>query len=153
QDTAPIQKRILWQLAPASRELFIIGDAKQSIYRFRGADVTVFEAVRSEFTTGGEKVIGMNACFRTHTRLIDFVNLLFPRIFTRESLYDTPYEAMSASRDARHDNPSVEIHIIEPEKKSEEAKKTEETGEAKNNPYNTAELRRLEAALIARRIN
>jgi ATP-dependent helicase/nuclease subunit A len=147
QDTAPIQKRILWQLAPESRELFIIGDAKQSIYRFRGADVTVFETVRSEFTTGGEKVIGMNACFRTHTRLIDFVNHLFPRIFTRDSLYDTPYEAMSASRAAHHDKPSVEIHIIE------QAKQAEETKEAKINPYNTAELRRLEAALIARRIS
>ena len=154
QDTAPIQKRILWQLAPESRELFIIGDAKQSIYRFRGADVTVFEAVRSEFTAGGEKVIGMNACFRTHTRLIDFVNHLFPRIFTRESLYDTPYEEMSASRLACHENPCIEIHIIAQEKKSKESNETEENllHIAADNKLNTAELRELEAAFIARRI-
>ena len=29
QDTSPVQKRILWKIAPQSNELFIIGDAKQ----------------------------------------------------------------------------------------------------------------------------
>ncbi len=152
QDTAPIQKRILWQLAPQSRELFIIGDAKQSIYRFRGADVTVFEAVRSEFTSANEKVIGMNACFRTHTRLIDFVNHLFPRIFNRESVYDTSYEAMSASRSARHDNPCIEIHIIGKEQEEKAEKEAKTPKESKNNKLNTAAMRELEAAFIACRI-
>jgi ATP-dependent helicase/nuclease subunit A len=84
--------------------------------------------------------------------MIDFVNHLFPRLFTRQSLYDTPYEAMSASRAAYHDKPSVEIHIIEQANPSAEAKKAEETKGAKTNQYNTADLRRLEAALIAHRI-
>ena len=84
QDTSPIQKRILWKIAPRSNELFIIGDAKQSIYRFRGADVSVFHDAREEFRKEGHEV-GMDACFRTHKRLVDFTNHIFPAVFTRES--------------------------------------------------------------------
>ena len=52
QDISPVQKRLLWMLAPESDELFLIGDSKQSIYRFRGADVTVFDEVQAEFSAG-----------------------------------------------------------------------------------------------------
>jgi ATP-dependent helicase/nuclease subunit A len=138
QDTSPIQKRILWKLAPQSNELFIIGDAKQSIYRFRGADVTVFHDARDEFRGGGHEV-GMDACFRTHKRLVDFTNHIFPSVFTLESRYDTAYEAMSASRLPVAEAPSVEIHIIAQDK------------EAKDRLV-TQELRELEAQLIAERI-
>ncbi|MEW6129525.1 MAG: UvrD-helicase domain-containing protein [Acidobacteriota bacterium] len=139
QDTAPIQKNILWMIAPASAELFIIGDAKQSIYRFRGADVTVFQDVRLEFEASDGHIVGMDTCFRTHTRLIDFVNHLFPQVFLQESRYDTPYEAMQAVREAAHDHAAIEIHIIEKDKDAE-VKLT------------THDLRIVEARLIAERI-
>jgi ATP-dependent helicase/nuclease subunit A len=132
QDTAPIQKRILWMLAPHTDEMFIIGDAKQSIYRFRGADVTVFHDVRDDLKRSGGHDVPMDVCFRTHTRLISFVNHLFPAIFTRESRYDTPYEAMSARRQSSHSSPSVELHIITQSKEAE-------------NKLNTAALREIEA--------
>ncbi len=138
QDTSPIQKRILWKLAPRSNELFIIGDAKQSIYRFRGADVTVFHDARAEFRRDGREV-GMDACFRTHERLVDFTNHIFPEIFTRESRYDTDYEAMSASRLPVDLTPSVELHIIAQDKEAEARLVAEE-------------LRTMEAYLIAERI-
>jgi ATP-dependent helicase/nuclease subunit A len=138
QDTAPIQTRILRKIVPRSGELFIIGDAKQSIYRFRGADVTVFHAMRGELTAGGGRDVPMSACFRTHERLIAFVNHLFPAVFTRESRYDTPYEAMTAHRQPITDGAAVELHIIT---QSKEAAR-----------WRAGELRAGEAALVARRI-
>jgi ATP-dependent helicase/nuclease subunit A len=139
QDTSPIQKSILWQITPASEELFIIGDAKQSIYRFRGADVTVFQQARAEVESRSGFIIGMDTCFRTHRRLIDFVNLTFKSIFTQASQYDTAYEAMVGEREAAHGNSAVEIHLIEQDHEAERR-------------LSSNELRELEARLIACRI-
>ncbi|MFL6212693.1 MAG: UvrD-helicase domain-containing protein [Blastocatellia bacterium] len=139
QDTAPIQTRILRKLAPRTGEFFIIGDAKQSIYRFRGADVTVFHRMRDELTTEGGRDVPMSACFRTHERLIAFVNALFPSVFTRESRYDTPYEAMTAHRQPIGNTAAVEMHIITQSKEAEPKLKA-------------AELREREAARVARRV-
>jgi ATP-dependent helicase/nuclease subunit A len=139
QDTSPIQKRILWAIAPRSSEMFIIGDAKQSIYRFRGADVTVFHDARQEFRSAGDCSVGMDTCFRTHHRLVDFVNHVFPKVFTCESRYDTAYEAMRATRAPMQASPAIELHIIAQGK---------EDGER----LSADELRVVEAALIARRI-
>jgi ATP-dependent helicase/nuclease subunit A len=138
QDTSPVQTRILRRLAPRTNEFFIIGDAKQSIYRFRGADVTVFHRMRDELTREGGRDVPMSACFRTHERLIAFVNHLFPAVFARESRYDTPYEAMTAQRQPANDGASVELHIITQGKEAERLK--------------AAELREREAQLVARRV-
>ena len=138
QDTAPIQARILRKIAPRSGEFFIIGDAKQSIYRFRGADVTVFHAMRDELTAVGGRDVPMSACFRTHERLIAFVNHLFPAVFTRESRYDTPYEAMTAHRRPATDSAAVALHVITQGKEATKLK--------------AADLRAREAALVARRV-
>lgn len=139
QDTSPIQKSILWMIAPRSDELFIIGDAKQSIYRFRGADATIFHGAREEVVAGGGREVGLSACFRTHARLVGFVNHIFPRVFTRESHYDAAYEAMSASRAAAHEGSSVELHVITQGK--DDGPRLDYSG-----------LREAEAAFIARRI-
>jgi ATP-dependent helicase/nuclease subunit A len=139
QDTSPLQKQILWMIAPRSDELFIIGDSKQSIYRFRGADVTVFQDARDEFRSSGGREVGMGTCFRTHQRLIGFVNHIFQSLFTRESRYDTPYEAMTANRPAAGAGAAVELHIVTQGKEAETR-------------LNVAALRELEATLIARRI-
>jgi ATP-dependent helicase/nuclease subunit A len=139
QDTSPIQKRILWALAPTGQELFVIGDAKQSIYRFRGADVTVFHDARAEFNATGGREIGLATCFRAHVRLTSFVNHIFPSILTTESRHDTPYEAMSASRPVPHSDPSVEVHLMTQEKDAGEKLSAED-------------VRRAEARLIAGRI-
>lgn len=82
QDTSPIQKRILWMLSPLSGSLFLIGDSKQSIYRFRGADVTLFEDVRREFESAPAEVetavAGLQKPRRQSGRAGEWVNLLLP---------------------------------------------------------------------------
>lgn len=75
-------------------ELFIVGDAKQSIYRFRGAEVEVFEEAR-----GPRRTIGLHRNFRTVPEVVQFVNALFARSGLLEAVEPEymPAEAHRAS--------------------------------------------------------
>jgi ATP-dependent helicase/nuclease subunit A len=85
QDTNSVQRVLLERLAltkgrrPAN--LFIVGDRKQSIYGFRGADVDVFREMTATLLAHGgeEKPLQLN--FRSQPPLIAFFNHLFARLF------------------------------------------------------------------------
>ncbi len=84
QDTNPLQRDLMSRLGlanPRDSNLFIVGDPKQSIYGFRGADVGVF----SEMTEALIKAAGVNLPlrrnFRSQPQLIHFFNLLFAQLF------------------------------------------------------------------------
>ena len=85
QDTNPLQKQLLERLALSKRRdkanLFIVGDRKQSIYGFRGADVDVFREMTTKLIEAGgvEKPLQLN--FRSQPRIINFFNHLFARVF------------------------------------------------------------------------
>ncbi len=86
QDTNGVQRKLLERLAlePTRRSdanLFIVGDGKQSIYGFRGADVGVFrEMTQSLLSAGGEqKTLLVN--FRCRPPLVNFFNYLFANLF------------------------------------------------------------------------
>ena len=53
QDTNPLQKELLEFLCGEEQRLFIVGDPKQSIYLFRGADVSVFGRTQAETARRG----------------------------------------------------------------------------------------------------
>ena len=72
QDTDAVQAEVIEQLARPGVPLFLVGDEKQSIYGFRGADVTVFRRARERL--GGELPLGRN--FRSVPGVLDFVNAL-----------------------------------------------------------------------------
>ena len=59
QDTNPLQKELLELLCGEEQRLFIVGDPKQSIYLFRGADVSVFGRAQTETaaTRGAEPLL------------------------------------------------------------------------------------------------
>lgn len=108
QDTDAFQIRLLEQLAfpqPAGPlpqgKLFIVGDAKQSIYRFRGADVGVFESLCTRL--GEDNQESLRESFRTHACGVEFINHLFA------PLMGPGYEPMTAHRTERPDHPPVEI--------------------------------------------
>jgi ATP-dependent exoDNAse (exonuclease V) beta subunit len=58
-------------------KLFFVGDQKQSIYRFRGADVAVFRGLARDIPTS----LTLDTNYRSEPRLIHFFNTLFPRVF------------------------------------------------------------------------
>src|SRR5213076_1283714 len=74
QDTDRVQAEIVRLLAAGTPAplVFVVGDEKQSIYRFRGADVSVFQDMRAEL--GCELPLGTN--FRSVPAVLDFVNAL-----------------------------------------------------------------------------
>ncbi|NLH49826.1 MAG: UvrD-helicase domain-containing protein [Myxococcales bacterium] len=90
QDTDPLQVEIAFFLAEdgavADRvedvrlkpgKLVVVGDPKQSIYRFRRADIEVYEKTRRALLAGAEPThIAVN--FRSAPGIIDFVNAVFP---------------------------------------------------------------------------
>ncbi|MCK1415335.1 UvrD-helicase domain-containing protein [Bradyrhizobium sp. CW4] len=90
QDTDPLQLEILWRLCgnPAIDEdgdpltrtlrpgsLFLVGDPKQAIYRFRGADVNAY--LRAREAIGNPSVVNIVANFRSVEPLLSFVNKAF----------------------------------------------------------------------------
>ncbi len=82
QDTDPIQGEIVEQLAGDSLRdgrLFLVGDSKQSIYRFRGAQPKVFDDFRERFPETGRLQLTEN--FRSRPEILDFVNVLFSDTF------------------------------------------------------------------------
>ena len=66
---------------------FLVGDAKQSIYRFRGSDVAHFNRYADEVARAGGSVHALTQSFRTHDELVTVCNTLFDRVFAAG---DTP---------------------------------------------------------------
>lgn len=77
QDTNPLQKELLGLLCGEEQRLFIVGDPKQSIYLFRGADVSVFGRVQTETAARGGQNLFFQESFRSREGIIAFVNRLF----------------------------------------------------------------------------
>ena len=80
QDTDPLQVDIAQRLtAGLPGGLTVVGDAKQSIYRFRRADVTIFRRVSEEAAREpGRAVLQLTQNFRSRPALLRFVNRVFP---------------------------------------------------------------------------
>ncbi len=99
QDTSPLQYRIferLYRTAANAREtaLFLVGDAKQSIYGFRGADIQSYLRARRA-TEGRHLMLATN--YRSTTALVAVVNHLF------EQAEQRPGSGAFAFRKAGHD--------------------------------------------------
>jgi ATP-dependent helicase/nuclease subunit A len=112
QDNNELQKNLLYLIAekedrcshgiPESKDivcgkLFFVGDEKQSIYRFRDADVSVFRKLCSEFAGAQEArgtEINLTTNFRSSPKLIQSFNALCKTIFAPAETPDLPdYEA------------------------------------------------------------
>lgn len=110
QDTNPIQAAIIESLA-AGTKLTIVGDEKQSIYGFRGADVGVFERFRGRIVSefGGEQVeLGLS--YRSHKALVEGTNAIF------RTVLGTIHQDLKAfTEDTVHPPPFISLHVTEGE--------------------------------------
>lgn len=90
QDTNQVQNCIFDALARGGRSLFTVGDVKQSIYRFRLADPTIFlEQYRrypdaAEAEEGEPRRILLSQNFRSRKEVLDAANFIFSAIMSRE---------------------------------------------------------------------
>jgi len=73
QDTNERQRQLIDLLNGNGGKLFIVGDAKQSIYRFRGADVTVFRAERNRIGEHGA-AYRLETSYRAHREMVQGLN-------------------------------------------------------------------------------
>ncbi|MDR3565492.1 MAG: UvrD-helicase domain-containing protein [Negativicutes bacterium] len=86
QDTNELQRQIVYLLAGGDADelrgekLFVVGDAKQSIYRFRGADVTIFEQVSRDIVAAGGERLELDINFRSMDGLLAVYNECFAAI-------------------------------------------------------------------------
>ncbi len=76
QDTNPLQDAIFASLATKNNR-FMVGDDKQSIYRFRNAYPDIFNEYKKEFHTETKECIFLRKNFRCSKEIIDFTNALF----------------------------------------------------------------------------
>src|SRR2546426_2008971 len=82
QDTNGLQRDLMNKLAlDTGANLFIVGDRKQSIYGFRGADVDVFREMTGRIVSQDGLAVPLNRNFRSQRPLIRFFNFLFGRVF------------------------------------------------------------------------
>jgi ATP-dependent helicase/nuclease subunit A len=114
QDTDPLQYQILFFLAEedgapagdpyearlAPGRLFIVGDPKQSIYRFRGADIEAYRrAVERIEACGGDR-LALNNSFRSPSGIVTPINTLFASWIGHETTDEQPaYEPIVSARD------------------------------------------------------
>ncbi|MBI3925668.1 MAG: UvrD-helicase domain-containing protein [Armatimonadetes bacterium] len=121
QDTDPLQAEVLMLLAcgdpavsdwraarPAPGKLFVVGDPKQSIYRFRRADVGVYLEVRDRLLACGAKLLHLTTSFRSVPDIQRAVNSAFEEEMAEdpESL-QAGYVPLSPWREAIPGQPSV----------------------------------------------
>ncbi len=106
QDTDETQWSIFRQAfftpGPTKSVVFLVGDPKQSIYRFRGADVETYLHARQEVLSSGGRLIPLSRNFRSTPELIDATNALLDQeandpFFTGA----IEYEPVSCGRPAR----------------------------------------------------
>ncbi|MGE3856490.1 MAG: UvrD-helicase domain-containing protein [Dehalococcoidia bacterium] len=84
QDVSPVQARLVRLLLGEGEgrpRLFLVGDEKQSIYGFRGADVRQFRELRELVRSWGGLLLPLSASFRTHRDLVRHTNDLFDVAF------------------------------------------------------------------------
>src|SRR5687768_13808645 len=99
QDTDPLQAELLLLLAasdpaetdwrrviPVPGRLFIVGDPKQSIYRFRRADVGIYREVCDRLEQCGARVERLTTSFRSVPRLQACVNAAFAPVMTGDAV-------------------------------------------------------------------
>ena len=65
-------------------KLFFVGDDKQSIYYFRGADVSVFRSLRNDISRIGGNVLSLSINFRSSRTLLSRFNDIFPDVFSSD---------------------------------------------------------------------
>ena len=121
QDTDPLQAEIVlllgasdpavsrWEdVTPAPGKLFLVGDPKQSIYRFRRADVGIYQTVKDLLTARGAACVYLTTSFRAVPAIQRLVNAAFAPVMREDrQALQAGYVALAPHRGAIPDQPGV----------------------------------------------
>ncbi|MDR2537790.1 MAG: UvrD-helicase domain-containing protein, partial [Treponema sp.] len=164
QDNNRLQKDLLYLIAErddrgapgimpsvqdlAPNKLFFVGDEKQSIYRFRGADVSVFNGLSEELAQAPvsdtslsirSASLTLSTNYRSTAELVGFFNALFPGVFgAAKKLFEAKFSPMFTRKEKQDSVMPVEVYIQEPRRSvvapedeaSSEEESAKEAGEA-----------------------
>ncbi|MGM0493102.1 MAG: UvrD-helicase domain-containing protein [Armatimonadota bacterium] len=161
QDTNALQKEIIWRIAggdpqtgepPEGGGLFVVGDAKQSIYGFRNADVTVFNLTARDFIADDSAdPLPLETTRRSRPRLVALFNALFsrPEVMGREQGedYEASYQPVNAYRESHPMPAEAELILIPKEDLAAESEEGEE-----RESVAIRDARQREAEVLAARI-
>jgi ATP-dependent exoDNAse (exonuclease V) beta subunit len=121
QDTDPLQAEILLLLAandpaeadfsratPVPGKLFAVGDPKQAIYRFRRADVTLYESIKRRLIATGADQVNLTTSFRSTPSIQDAINAAFSgQMRGSPDGSQAQYVALSPFRNEPLDQPTI----------------------------------------------
>ncbi|MBI4055329.1 MAG: UvrD-helicase domain-containing protein [Elusimicrobia bacterium] len=105
QDTDPLQGEILFFLCEKRGQsarcweevnlepgkLFVVGDPKQSIYHFRGADIVAYRRFTRQMIRQGSELLHLQVNFRSPAGILDPVHEIFSKIMDGRSPYQADY--------------------------------------------------------------
>lgn len=150
QDVDPVQKEIAYLLGdPASgrsdtTRLMLVGDAKQSIYRFRRADVRVWHEVRTDFEQKGWGLVRSTTnSYRCSKQILGIVDSTIGRAFDTPTQpgglqdFEVPFEALSTGTSEQDEGPPVEVIMLPANEKGKD--------------LSSSDRRRLEVTAVAKR--
>lgn len=109
QDTNQRQREIVEALTKAAGSLFIVGDMRQSIYRFRRADVTVFRKEQERIKRNGGLLVELNQTYRAHEPLLSATGDLLAGVIGTTPDPDRPYYIPFTPLVANDPNPPTGI--------------------------------------------
>ncbi len=165
QDTNFLQYDIFLSLLNnfgGDARLFVVGDPKQSIYRFRNAQVEVSRKTEKDLSERSDAVaLPLVESFRMNPELASFVNEIFSKVMTRDHVLDivgfssinrTEYKALVPRRQNGID-PAIEIFVAQ-KSKIQHAGEThdENSGDSSDNEVSTGELQALFTASRIRKM-
>ena len=114
EGSAPAGSSLPGALPVAQRALVIVGDRKQSIYDFRGADVAGAQAFAAQAQRDGARLHLLRESRRSRPKLVQFANTLFASALESSAhLFDTPFapgeDALTAHRPEGEGGPCAEL--------------------------------------------
>ena len=131
QDTDPLQTEIFWRLCGVPTvggsvanwadfrirpgALFLVGDPKQAIYRFRGADVNAYVRARAAFAAqNAGSILSISTNFRSCASILTFVNKRFQGVLARAGQPGfTPLDPFHADRDGAPSVAALDVAVAD----------------------------------------
>ena len=149
QDTDPLQTEIFWRLCGEPPErgdaadwtafalrpgaLFLVGDPKQAIYRFRGADIAAYVRAREAFRArDADAVLSIATNFRSRAPIMDYVNRRFETALSEDN-GQPGFQSLDPLHPARDEGPSVvalDIEVADEDGKASAARQRDGEAEA-----------------------